>query len=227
MSTSAAPSPSHSRISPRPSLIAAGKSPQMIRQSIHSDEQVRASPGAEATRHQSPAPLRSRVIESGFHSTSERSRTSSPASQRSQNTLQECRTPHQQGRSASSPYTPSAAPTVQRSSQLQRSDIRPLQNGTKPLQALGTGQLSNAALVAQRFGSAGSMVIYTARIYFDVVHKVTNYLMLQATGTGKPSALGARGISTPIPEASRSILQRPFLTSSSGIQDFHIEFCRV
>jgi hypothetical protein len=159
MSASVVMSPSQNRLSPRPTLASAVKSPQFVRQqAMTSDDQVRASPGETARQQQSPAPMRSRVVESGFHSTSERSRPPSPSPNRNQDPATDCRTPVQQNRIAGGAYTPSSAPTLARQAlpprqMLQQSAV------AKPMQAGGLQQLSNTALVAQRFGAGAAAMV--------------------------------------------------------------------
>jgi hypothetical protein len=159
MSASVVMSPSQNRLSPRPTLASAVKSPQFVRQqAMSSDDQVRGSPGETARQQQSPAPMRSRVIESGFHSTSERGRPPSPSPNRNQDPAAECRTPVQQSRIAAGAYTPSSAPTLARQALPPRQMLQQ-SAGAKPMQAGGLQQLSNTALVAQRFGAGAAAMV--------------------------------------------------------------------
>jgi hypothetical protein len=164
-------SPSQNRLSPRPTLASAGKSPQFVRQqAMSADDQIRASPGEAARLQQSPAPMRSRVVESGFHSTSERSRPPSPSPNRNQDSAADCRTPVQQSRIVGGAYTPSSAPTLARQAlpprQMQHSSA-----GVKPMQTGGLQQLSNTALVAQRFG-AGAAAMVSEHCYFMMLRRL-------------------------------------------------------
>jgi hypothetical protein len=150
-------SPSNSRLSPRPTLMSTGKSPQiLLQQAMSTEDQVRSSPGDISRQQQSPAPIRSRVVESGFHSTSERSRPPSPAPSRGLDPLPECRTPLQQSRIGTGQFTPSSAPTMARTQPLPRQQLNA---AGKPMQSsIGMQAMSNTALVAQRFGGGTASV---------------------------------------------------------------------
>ena len=211
-------SPSHNRLSPRPTLLSAGKSPQFLRQqAMAGEEQVRASPGpCEAARqqqHPSPAPMRSRVVESGFHSTAERSRPPSPAPTRGQESLPDCRTPVQQNRLLGGPFTPSSAPTMARTQVLpQRQQMNAAGKPMISQSAAGVQQLSNTALVAQRFG-AGSTLVSLPTL------SVLGSQLIQACSQsgGKPSSWnGGSGQGGATPRLVSNGAQRPLSAGGSG-----------